>query len=510
MMKERRVRTLTGGFAFAASLLMLAPVPVFALGGHWEPPGIRPSGVSLASVLAKAGSAAGTPAAGYAQRVEHWNLSAGTTSLTVTVSVRGADLRFDTPIDGATYSQGRNDGDRWRRTPNGLVRLIGADVQGDDLDRWPLAFFPYDASDCTLLGEAFTPAPAWVIEYRPAHDSPHWFYYEESTGRLVREVFREGSRNVTFDFSDVRAVDGASRPFAWHISGAGGDADVKVLDVLPEPVETATVALPASSDPAATSSAASVAVPTRFYRASYLLVDVTVNGKSAAFIFDTGTSQILIDEGAARRFGLRPAFGHAVVRELSTGGVTFHNIAAQTAFLKGFGADGILGYDYFCGHIVHFDLGRGHIDLIAPGAFTPPSGARAIRANFDQGMPLVAATIGSAVTSRVVLDTGSLNVLVLRALYGGNASQLRRIGIERTSGGETVNFLEGPVAVANATVAHIEFAGDRFNNDAIQVEVQPISDAVDFPIDAIFGLHLMAHYELWFDYDDGRIWMRPE
>jgi Aspartyl protease len=510
MLKERRMRALTGGLAFAAAALAFAPAPVAALGGHWQPAGIRPSGIPLATVLAKASAAAGAPAVSYAERVEHWILSAGTTSLTVTVSVRGADLRFDTAIDGATYSQGRNNGNRWRRTPNGVVRLIGADVQGDDLDRWPLALFPYAASDCSLLGEALLPAPAWVIEYRPAYDSPHWFYYDEPTGRLVREIFREGSRNVTFDFSDVRTIDGASRPFAWHVSGKGGDADVKVADIVPQAIETAAVALPLSSDPPSTSSGPSVAVPARFFAKSRALVDVTVNGKHGTFIFDTGTTQILIASEAAQRFGLRPIFGHAIARELSTGGITFHDIATQTVSLAAFQVDGILGYDYFCGHIVHLDYGNGRIDLIAPGAFTPPPGAFAIPANFDEGMPLVAATIGSAKTSRVALDTGSENVLVLRVLYGGDPAQLGRIGIKGLANIRGSGFLEGPIDIASAQVAEIDFAGNKYLDDEIEVEVQAHGAAVDFPIDAIFGTQVLHKYEMWFDYDDGRIWLRPE
>jgi hypothetical protein len=504
------VRAVTSGPAFAMALLALVPAPATALGGHWEPAGVHPSpGVSLATVLAKAGAAAGSPDAGYAQRIEHWTLSAGSTSLTVTLSVRGADLRFDTPIDGATYSEGRNDGDRWRRTPNGLVRLIGADVQGDDLDRWPLALFPYAASDCTLLGEALTPAPAWVVEYRPAHDSPHWFYYDEATGRLVREVFREGSRNVMFDFSDVREIDGASRPFAWHVSGSGGDADVKVADVLPQPIGKAAVALPSSSDPPATTSEPTVAVPVHF-DPYYTTIDVTVNGKRATFLFDTGTTQILIDDGAARRFGLRPIFGHAMVQELTAGGITFHNIAAQTVSLTGYRGVGILGYDFFCGHIVHVESGRGHIDLITPAGFVPPSDAREVRVNFDEGMPMVEATIGSAETSRVVLDSGSQDVLVTRALYGGDPAQLKRIGIDGIGGSHKFRFLEGPIEVAPASVANIDFAGNRFVHDAIDVELQAHDDEVDFPIDAIFGTRLLYKYELWFDYDDGRMWVRPQ
>ena len=482
--------------------------PAAAHNGRWEPPQIHPAAVSLDAILARIRTAAGTPLPAYDARIEHWSLRAGGATLPVIVTVRGADLRFDTVIDGATYTQGRNAGNRWRRTPNGLVRLIGADVQGDDLDRWPLASFPFDAADCAALGEASVGrTAAWVVEYRPAHDSPHWFYVDESSGRIVREVFREGSRNVTFDFTDVRTVDGANRPFAWHVSGAGGDADVAIERIDPQSVQPAAVAIPASLAPVTVFDANPVAVPAVF-EGDRIRVNAIVNGRPGTFLFDTGTTQILLDEEAARRFGLQPVLGHAVVHEFRTGAITFHDVAVQTVPLAGFRADGILGYDYFLGHVVHVDFVRQKLQLIASETFVPPPDAYQIAANFDEAMPVVAARIGNASSSRVVLDTGSWNALVLRDFYDSDPAVLRRMGIGVVGRTHPEPFLEGTIDAASATVATIEFAGTRFVNDDIEVQVREGRDDVDFPIDAIFGTQLLDKFEWWFDYDDGRIWLR--
>ena len=129
--------------ALVAFVLTFASVtPVRAVDGHWQPPRIAPTTATLAEVFAKRDAASGTPSAAYARRVERWVVRTNGNQYETTVTVRDGDVRFDTPLAGATYSEGRAGGLRWRETPNGLVRVIASDVQGDQLDRWPLAIFP--------------------------------------------------------------------------------------------------------------------------------------------------------------------------------------------------------------------------------------------------------------------------------------------------------------------------------------------------------------------------------
>jgi hypothetical protein len=499
-----------------AMLLFAVPAATEAHDGHWEPPGIRPAAVSLDAVLSAAATAAGKPATAYGRRTESWILRAGAATLRTVVTVRDADLRFATVIDGAEYEQGRAGAVRWRRTPNGLVRKIASDVQGDDLDRWPLAFFPFSAADCTLLGSSAAQA-AWVVEYRPAHDSPHWFFFDMATGLVTREMFREGSRNVTFTFSDFRVVDGVRRPFAWEVSGAGGGANVAVETVSEQPVAAESVAIPESrTDGLAQFGGAAVSVPADFPKrtpfdliSKRILIDATVNGRPAIFLCDTGTSQILIGEAAARRFGLQPTLRHAIARDLKTGPIHFENVAVQIVPLGNVLVDGILGYEYFAGHIVHIEYRSRRVEFIPSTGFVPPAGAREIDASFEEGMPLAPARIGSIEATRVVLDTGSWNVILLRDLFERNPMPARKSIVDGEAHASTVHFLEGEITVVDAKAPSIEFAGVHFVDNDVQVEEQNMGDEVDFPIDAIFGTHVLAQFDWWFDYDAGRIWVRP-
>jgi hypothetical protein len=490
------------------ALLLICGTPAFALDGHWQPPGIHPTSATLASVLAARDAAAGTASPEYARRVERWTLQAGPTQLETTVTVRDADLRFQTRIAGALYVQGRAAGVRWRQTPNGLVRRIGADVQGDDLDRWPLALFPYAAADCRLLGETDEAPLRYVVEYRPEHDSPHWFFFDAASGRLTEEIEREGSRNVAFRFSVFRPIEGTLRPFAWHVNGAGGEADVAVATVDVHEIPPSAVALPASrSDALAAFEGDSADVPARFVR-NRILVDATVNGEPGVFILDTGTTQILIDAGAAHRFGIQTTLGHGIVHDLSTGPVHFKDLAVQTAELTRFGADGILGFDYFAGHIVHIDYGLHRVLFSQRGSFVAPAEARKFAVDYAEGMPLAAASVGSFSASRIALDTGSSNVVLLRYLLEHGGASLADLGILEQQRVHAASYLEGTIALRDAAVPEIVFAGVRFRDDAVQLEVRNTGPAVDFPIDGIFGTQVLAQFEWWFDYDGGVAWVR--
>jgi hypothetical protein len=240
-----------------------------------------------------------------------------------------------------------------------------------------------------------------------------------------------------------------------------------------------------------------------------IVIDATVNGHRARFLYDTGTTQILIDEAAARRFGLQPTLRHTIVRELTTGPVRFQNVAVQLVPLGEFGADGILGYEYFAGHVVHLDYQTSRIEFIPSVDFEPPPNAREIAATFDEGMPLIRARIGSIATDRVVLDTGSPNVLLMRELFEHSPLPPRNSIVDSERTVALTHFLEGAVAVAEAHAPTIDFAGFRLVDNGVGVEEQDHGDAVDFPIDAIFGTQLLAKFEWWFDYDGGRIWLRP-
>ncbi len=320
----------------------------------WQPSGIVPTQANAESIVAANRASIGTLPV--AQRVEQYHLAAvGNVSLDPVATIRGSDFRINTIIDGSLYSSGRTGFRRWRRTPAGVVRVIESDVQGDDLDRWPLTVLGFDSAYCSALGETRGTAPDWVLQCLAPGSITHWYYIAKATGRIVREIAREGSRVTTFDFSDFRSSDGTTRPYHWQISGSGGDAGVQIVNVVAKAISAGDVALPTSASAAFSLPAGGARIPATFDRWFEMKVPVEVNGHTVSFDVDTGTTQILMDIGAAVRSGLRPTLNHAIASDFRVGAAMAHDMPIETTSIFNGSIPGLLGNEFFIGHIVHIN-----------------------------------------------------------------------------------------------------------------------------------------------------------
>ena len=279
-------------------------------------------------------------------------------------TVRGADFKVVTTISGGAFSSGRFSGVRRRQTSNGLTRIVSADIQGDDLDRWPLSDLPFDPKDCTLLGEALLPERAWVVEYHPENDVRHWFYIDQSTGDVVREVWREGSVNVVLDFSDFRSDGGGRRAYHWVTGGVGQREDVTLLTVRPSMVAETDVALPAPNVTLFDGVPAETKLDATFkWGGASTVASGTLEGHAVPFLIDSGTTQILIDGALAGRLGIHTFLGHGIAHELSLGDMHLHDVAIQTTglTLREYGTEAIFGYELFANRVVHVDYLHGRV-----------------------------------------------------------------------------------------------------------------------------------------------------
>jgi predicted aspartyl protease len=499
--------------AFLSSVLIGAFVafPTLARAGdRWEPPGLSRASATLDAVRARYDAATGSAASAYGERIETYHTIAKGTPFDSTATIRGLDFTIETTLAGDVYQSGRSGGRRWRRTPSGVVRIIESDVQGDDLDRWPIAVLGFAFADCRVVGETRGDDPSYVLEDRAAGDVPHWLYVDEKTGELRREISRDGSRVVTFVFSDTRAIDGVRRPYAWHVDGAGGPADVTVVSIDERDVPATLVEIPKSTAPASTLSQTTshaVRLPTRFTQRDSIFVTVRVDGHDSEFVLDTGTTQMLIDGGAAHRFGLRETLDHTTVHQLVAGPVTMTDVPFLTVGLGvGFGGlEGILGYEFFRGYVVHVNYERQFVELIPHAVFAPPPGALSIPISYEEGMPLAAGSIGSIAVDRLALDTGSLLVVLPSVLRerAGETISAQQVGRERIE-----RYLEGPITTYRASVPKLSVGGIDFVDVPVEIE-RPEYDSMEIPLDGVLGTSLLSTLDLWFDYDDDALYAKP-
>lgn len=395
-----------------------------------------------------------------ASYIATYHISGADGSYDATAYVRGSSYRIDVRLDGATYEMGRYGSQYWRRTPSGEVRIIGADVQSDPLDRWPRAPF----------SGVRIPLPK-------------------------REVDRDGAHVFTYVFV----------PDGWDISGYGGDAAVRLTSLHAQPVTDADVEIPHGQPVQfVLPPGGDAKLPAAFARDGEMTVPVEIDGARRLWHVDTGTTQILIDIGEAHRLGLHPKFGHVIIPELRVGDVVAHGLPAQAVDLFGDQIQGLLGNELFTGHIVHIDYATHTLELIDHRIWTPPASATKIDADFREGMPLVTCTVDGIAGSRFALDTGSYWIVLAQpfaqTVHAGDFHAVRAVQ-------NRMQFLEGPVWAVLAVVPHFGIAGVDLPSVDAQIEA-PNAENLDIPLDGIVGNNVLSAFEWWYDYDDGAIWAR--
>ncbi|MDB5041393.1 MAG: hypothetical protein JWN27_2119 [Candidatus Eremiobacteraeota bacterium] len=475
---------------------------------EWQPAGLRPAATTLAEVLATNAKAAGTPQAAFADRRERWTYTNGSRVLPVDVAVKGDDFRATVAVGSALYDAGRLHGVRWRGDANGIVHGLFADQQGDALDRLPQSLFPFDPKRCELAGETVGPNPAWVIVDRPSGEPPSWFFVDEASGLIVREETREGQRVFGTTFDRFAPVAGVERPRHWHISDGDphNDLDVAVETIAPGPVPAAAVSLPLEQHVFAPAAGplGIVELPAEF-RQGRVSVAVVVGGRREHFILDSGTASITLDAGDARRFD--PLLEHAIVPRMSVGSLEMGDVSVL-AIPTGVG---ILGYDFFFGHVVRIDYLHERVEVLsheaAASVFADPNTV-VLPANVDYGLPLVHVTLGRLASGAFAVDTGSPDLFAFGPFARRNAAE---IAAHWSAAGRNhvVNYLEGSVYISPRRVSEFDLGPFRFKNADVGVEIpNTMADALAIPFDGIIGTNVLRSFDLYFDYDHGRIGLR--
>jgi hypothetical protein len=514
-------RVLVTLLAWCAALMLN---PHAGPAAEWQPAPLRPAATTLDAVLALNAKATGVARTAFAHRREEYLYRNGTHELTVEVAVNGEDYRSTIRLLGGLYTAGRSHGVVWRANANGIVHATLSDLQGDALDRLPHSLFPFSPADCALAGETTRGPRAWVVLDRPPHDKPHWFFVDETSGLIVREVSREGRRTIVTTFEDFEPVGGTRRPRKWHITDGDrtDDLDVRVQTIAEGGVDEASIAPPAQQRVFASLDAAAgvVALPVHFDGAT-IVVDAELDGRRRAFVLDTGTPGIFVDRDLAARLGAAPVLQHASIRRMIVGGVGLSDVSVLAIPLHLGRVDpieGILGYDFFLGNVVHVDYPHRRVEILthaAADAAFHDERMVVFPADVAEGMPLVRGGFGSAVGDRFALDTGSPDLYVFDPFVQRYRSEIAAHWSPATfSGGRTVmnaDYLEGSVEVAARQVASFTFGRLRFAGLTVGVE-QPngAGDAIAIPLDGIVGTNQLSRLDLWLDYDQGRIGVRSE
>jgi hypothetical protein len=501
----------------AFACVVAAPATASA---EWRPPDLRVTNGSLTEVLSANAAATGTAEERYAQRRERWTYRNGERRLPVRVAVRGADFRATVVAGDGEYAGGRSAGTRWRADANGVTHATWSDDQGDAIDRLPQSIFPFDRADCSLTGESTRFGAAWVVVDRPPGDKPHWFYVDKASGLIAHEITHEGKRTVVTAFSGFEVVDGLRRPSSWHVSDgdASHDLEVTVDDVVPQQLTERDVAISQTQRlfvAASPRPSGVIALPASF-REQRIFIDVGLGKGQASFVLDTGTASIMLNRRLAEKEPSGVVLEHATVPAMTVGPLALSNASTLAIPIP---LDGILGYDFFLGHVVHIDYAGKRVEVMTPqaaeSAFSDPRNA-VISASFDEGIPLVRAAFGSAAGDRFALDTGSQSLYVFEPFTQRYAHEIDSrwtpwwfgAGSRRRMT-EEEQYLEGSIVVGARRVSSFQLGPATFRDTTVGVELpNGRADAIDVPLDGVIGTDEMSLFEWWFDYDGGRIALR--
>jgi hypothetical protein len=326
-------------------------------------------------------------------------------------------------------------------------------------------------------------------------------YVDRATGNIVREISREGTRIEQYDFSDVRGDAQKRRAYAWTVSGDGEKERVTLASSEPASVAQSDVSIPPQGPPAFSEPVAARKLSASFTNDLAIMVGVRLAGRQHDFQLDSGTPEIIVDNAIAKSLG-PTILNHRTISTLDVDGSVGTDVAAiQT---PGF-TDGLLGYDFFRGKIVHVDYSHRRVDILPRAGFARPENAEPLLTDWREGMPLITAGVAGITGDRFQLDLGSQPLVLGRAF-------LENSGLAKTLDTSTrvhsIRYLEGRVSTSTVHVPSFTLGGVTVTGLFAAAE-NPDAENLTIPLDGIVGTDVLANFEWWFDADGAITWFRP-
>lgn len=495
------------------------------------PASIAPAKTSLERVLLANALATGKLHPGLSPaRRERWSMRFGSMSGTIVYVASGREYREDEILGPDHEARGYDGSTLWSMDANGQV-AVGAGIhQSDNVDAAALRSPGHRG--VTLLGRTTEPVDAYVVRVQPAGGRLEYRFYDAKSFLLdrVEEIRRD--RRVTITFDDYRTTDGLTEP--WHVHTSDGfatndsDRTLQSLehDVRVDPSE---LAVPKST-PLITLGTSPVRVPVKM-SGDGIVVPVKIGADTVDFFLDSGASGIVVDNAIVEALGI-PEHGRVtsetagiyvesdvVIPSMSAGPLTLHDVHAEslpfTQWTESAPVAGLLGFDFIHDVVWHVDYEHGTLDAIAPAAFVPPVGARALDVTFDDDVPTLSLSIAGVEAPAFVVDTGAYRSMLFSGYVTAHASRLTDEGLGQamTDAYPFVNDFSGvggtvdyrPLQTGPLVVGSLSFPAWLF-------DVAQSSSAFEFQFedyDGLIGQDFLRNFDLYLDYPDHKIYLVP-
>lgn len=438
------------------------------------------------------------------------------------------------PVQGAEGYDGTSP---WSRDPSGQITVSdsGDAREGSVNESYRVArswWYPErrkaaveDGGERTEEGRTFQ-----VVRIHPEGGRPFEAWFDAATGLLDRTVERTSNETRTNFLSDYRDVGGLKLPFRQRSTNGEPkyDSVVEVESVEVNPgLDAARFSPPRVrlDDVALAGGAASAVIPFELIN-NHIFVNVFVDGHGPVrMIFDTGGSNLITPEVAARlglktegRFQARGVgektedIGLTRVRELRLGDVTLRDQSlfvlalADMDKVEGVDVGGIVGFELFKRLVVRIDYAGRRLTLTRPDAFTPPAAASPIAFTFDERTPQVEGRI-DGLPGRFTIDTGSRTSLDLNGPFTRTHGLQERYGakIQAVTGWG----LGGPARSAVAKAGLLELGGVRVESPVVHLSLQEKGALSNPYLAGNVGGAILKRFTATFDYDHQVMYLEP-
>jgi hypothetical protein len=368
-----------------------------------------------------------------------------------------------------------------------------------------------------------------VIRATPKGGRPFELWIDTSTNLIDHTVEKASMETRTTYFSDYRAVEGVTVPFASRSTNGEEKYDQRIAVEAVEfngPIDEARFAPPAPPPPDfAIAGGASTTIPFTLLN-NHIYVDVKLNGQGPfRMLCDTGGANIVTPELAAQ-MGLKPegAFqgrgvgeasedvGVVKLGSLEIGGATLQNQVfmvfplAPFAQVEGVKANGLVGYEIFKRFVVTVDYEHSRLTLTQPSAFSYSGTGTVVPFKFKAHIPQVEGEI-DGLPGKFDIDTGSRSSLDLFTPFVEKNGLREKYApkVEGVTGWGVGGPARGPVTRAQT----LKLGGVVVKGPVTELTLQQKGAFTDPYVAGNVGAGVLKRFNIVFDYGHEQLIFEP-
>ena len=436
---------------------------------------------------------------------------------------RGDDEATTNTLGPFSSARGKLAGKAWHQNENGYT------VMETNVAPTTEGISPVTSRTATRVT---SPVAAYLVTIKHANGLVERDYYAESDYLLLRQEYSYEGHTSTLVFDDIRPRSGGGR-IAWHYSGGDGEPgnsyEGRMTSDLENPaIDDAALTIPPTRRNLVEFPSGENTVKLPADIEGHIRVQVTINGHPMWFIIDSGASDIVINEKAAKEVGLQ-TYGkgtfsvagvfqssRTIAPTLEVGDLTLHNVVMRTAPVDFDEGDkrvvGLLGFDFIAGTVLRVDYSYNSVEAIAPSHFTQPILATAQTAiQLGEQVPVVSVGVDSTTSRDMIVDTGAMApVLFFDRFVEQHPDALHDVGLGRgyDASQSYVGGVGGYVNIVPLRLASFRFAGLDFKNFVV-LRASQAGAFGDFRNDGLLGALFLRYFTVYLDYPELKMYFEP-